>query len=69
MKEIIAFSIVLLGFIALSFLLSYPLMLLWNGCLVPAVSGVSEVTWLQTWGLAILFRFLFGSFAINSKGN
>lgn len=57
MKEIIA----LLGFIALSFLLSYPAMLLWNGCLVPAVAGVSEVTWLQAWGLACLFRLLFST--------
>jgi len=39
--------------------LSYPVMLLWNGCLVPAINGVNEVTWLQAWGLNILFGFLF----------
>ena len=43
----------------LSFLLSYPVFLLWNGCLVGAISGVAEVTWLQAWGLTVLCGFLF----------
>lgn len=42
-----------------SFLFSYPIFLLWNGCLVGAVAGVAEVTWLQAWGLAILCGMLF----------
>lgn len=54
---------VALGAIALvvflSFLLSYPVFLLWNGCLVGAISGVAEVTWLQAWGLTVLCGFLF----------
>ena len=69
MGKNIAFSIVLLFIIALSFLLSYPVMLLWNGCLVPAVAGVSEVTWLQTWGLIILFHAMFSTSYNKSKGN
>jgi hypothetical protein len=56
---------ILIGGIALlvmvSFLLSYPIFLLWNGCLVGAVAGVSEVTWLQAWGISILCAFLFKS--------
>jgi hypothetical protein len=32
--------------------------MLWNGCLVSAVEGVKEVTWLQAWGL----NFLFGTY-------
>ena len=47
--------------VALSFLLSWPVMALWNGCLVPAVQGINEVTWLQAWGLSLLFSFLFKS--------
>ncbi len=47
--------------IGLSFLLSFPVMLLWNGCLVPAVTGVSEIGWLQAWGLSILLGMLFKS--------
>lgn len=47
--------------IVISLLLAFPVMLLWNGCLVPAVAGVNEVTWLQTWGLMVLFGILFKS--------
>ena len=47
-------AIVILVFV--SFLLSYPVFLLWNGCLVGAVA---EVTWLQAWGLTVLCAFLF----------
>ena len=47
------------GLLLLSFLLSLPVYLLWNGCLVGAVAGVSEVSWLQAWGLTVLCGFLF----------
>lgn len=33
--------------------------LLWNGCLVPAVPSIKEVTFLQACGLSILFSILF----------
>ena len=45
----------------LSFLLSWPVYMLWNGCLVGAIAGVSEVSWLQAWGLTVLCGFLFKS--------
>ena len=45
--------------VMLSFLLSWPVYMLWNGCLVDAVTGVKEVTWLQAWGLNFLFGILF----------
>lgn len=53
----VVFSIA--GLLLLSFLLSLPVYLLWNGCLVGAVAGVSEVSWLQAWGLTVLCGFLF----------
>lgn len=53
------------GFIALiallSFILSAPIMWLWNGCLVGAVDGVHDITWLQAWGISVLFGLLFKS--------
>ena len=55
------FVLGLAGLLALSFLLSWPVYMLWNGCLVGAVEGVSEVSWLQAWGLTILCGFLFKS--------
>jgi hypothetical protein len=52
--------VVAIGFlIFVSFLLSWPVYMLWNGCLVDAIEGVKEVTWLQAWGLMILAGFLF----------
>jgi hypothetical protein len=52
--------------VLISFLLSWPVYMLWNGCLVGAVAGVTEVTWLQAWGLTILCGFLFKT-TVNSK--
>lgn len=56
-----AIVIGLVGLIFLSFLLSWPVYMLWNGCLVDAVEGVKEVTWLQAWGINFLFGILFRS--------
>jgi hypothetical protein len=54
--EVIAMIAIL---VVLSFLFSWPVMALWNGCLVDAVSGVKEITWLQAWGLSVLCNLLF----------
>ena len=55
-----AIAVVLLV-VVISLILALPVMWLWNGCLIPAVSGVHEITWLQAWGLSILCGFLFKS--------
>ena len=47
--------------IGLSFLFSWPVYMLWNGCLISAVDGVHEITWLQAWGISALCSFLFKS--------
>jgi hypothetical protein len=54
-----AIVIAIAGLLLLSFLLSWPVYMLWNGCLVGAIVGVNEVTWLQAWGITILCGFLF----------
>ena len=51
--------------IGLGALFAYPVMLLWNGCLVGAVAGVSAITWLQAWGLMILCSFLFKTYSVS----
>ena len=59
MDKLIA-VLVLLGIAALlSFLLAWPVMMLWNDCLVDAVTGVKEITWLQAWGLNLLAGIMF----------
>jgi hypothetical protein len=63
MKELtLALAAALVGIatlLFLSFVLSWPVMMLWNGCFVGAIDGVKEITWLQAWGLQFLFNLLF----------
>ena len=63
MKEITvgitAFVTLIVSLLFLSFVLSWPAMMLWNGCLVGAVDGVKEIGWLQAWGLQFLCNILF----------
>jgi len=58
-KAIGAVVVTLAVLILFSFLLSWPVMMLWNGCLVDAVSGLKEITWLQAWGINFLCGILF----------
>ena len=61
-----AIVIGIVGILLLSFLLSWPVYMLWNGCLVDAVTGLKEVTWLQAWGISLLCGLLFKT-SVNSK--
>jgi putative flippase GtrA len=68
MIKLISLAVTGLGAVVLlSFLLSLPVWLLWNGCLVDAVTGVNEITWLQAWGISILCGFLFKSHSTTSE--
>ena len=59
MEKLIAVLLGIATLVFLSFVLSWPVMALWNGCLVDAVSGLKEITWLQGWGISILCGLLF----------
>ena len=61
MEKIFAVIAGIVTLLFLSFLLSWPVYMLWNGCLVGAVAGVAQITWLQAWGLMILSGFMFKS--------
>jgi len=63
MEKLLAVIAGIATIVFISFLLSWPVMALWNGCLVDAVTGVKEVTWLQGWGISILCGLLFKSTA------
>ena len=67
MKEIIValgeIVVVIITLLFITFLLSWPVMELWNQCLVPAVEGIREIGWLQAWGIQFLFVMLFKSTA------
>jgi hypothetical protein len=63
MKNLIVVAAYVIGGIAslvlLSFVLSWPVMWLWNNALVGAVTGINQVTWLQAWGISTLSGLLF----------
>jgi hypothetical protein len=71
MSNFITPILVVIGSIAfllgLSFLLAWPVMLLWNGCLVDAVTVIKPIGWLQAWGITILIGFLFKTSVTTSK--
>jgi hypothetical protein len=50
-------SIFLIVFAAV--VLAWPVQLLWNGCLIPAVDGIHEIGFWQALGLNFLFSLLF----------
>jgi uncharacterized oligopeptide transporter (OPT) family protein len=60
---------VIAGLFLLSFLLSWPVWMLWNGCLVGAIDGVNEITWLRAWGLQFLFNLLVNTSISTKSGN
>ena len=65
MKDpIVALTAVVIGIVTLlfiSFLLSWPVMTLWNECLMPAVTGIKEIGWIQAWGISTLCGILFNT--------
>ena len=71
MQHAIAALTAFIGLIAaalfLSFVLAWPVMQLWNECLVPAIDGVKEVGWMQAWGIQFLFGILFKTTVTTKK--
>jgi hypothetical protein len=59
MEKLVVLFMGIVFLLFVSFVMSWPVYMLWNGCLVDAVDGVKEVTWLQAWGLNFLFGILF----------
>jgi hypothetical protein len=55
------------GILFLGFLLSWPVMWLWNNALVGAIVGINEVSWFQAWGISTLSGILFKTSVSNSK--
>ena len=67
MDKLFVILLAFAGALFVSFLFSLPVMLLWNGCLVDAVPGVAEITWMQGWGISILTSMLFKESSVSFK--
>ena len=59
MDKILAVIFIIAVAVFVSFLMSWPVYMLWNGCLVGAVSGVNEIDWTTAWGITLLCGMLF----------
>jgi hypothetical protein len=67
MTNVIATIVVGLALIVfLSFLLALPVMLLWDA-VMPAIFGLTTITWFQAWGLSLLCGLLFKSHTTTKK--
>lgn len=67
-----ALALVLAGVaivVIVGLIMSLPVMLLWNSCLVAAIPGVKEIGWLQAWGIMILSGLLFKSTTTSSSNS
>lgn len=58
-------GVVAMGLVVI-FVLAFPVMFLWNHCLVPAVNGVNAIGFWQALGLMILANVLVKT-SINTK--
>lgn len=58
MKMLHVVVMALVAALVASLIVSIPVYFLWNGCLVGAIDGVKEITWLQGWGLMVLFNIV-----------
>lgn len=56
LERVVTTTGAIVGAILFSFLLSYPAMILWNTCLVPAIPGLQHTDWLQMWGISLLLK-------------
>jgi hypothetical protein len=61
MNKFAEFITVLALGVLFSFILSWPVMVLWNAALVPTVSGIKEVDWSTAWCISLLCGMLFKS--------
>ena len=53
--------------VAVSLLLAFPVMWLWNNALVGAINGVNEIGFWQALGILILSGFLFKNTSASKK--
>lgn len=59
MENIKAALLAIFAIIGLTMVLAWPLQLLWNGCLVPAIDGINTISFWQALGLNFLASILF----------
>jgi len=59
--------LLIIGGLAITLLLTWPMQILWNICLVPAIDPINEITFWQALGINVLFSIVFGKTGLTSK--
>ena len=65
---LVMFLIVIMMYVAFAFVLSLPVMWLWNW-LMPALFGLKTITWVEALGISLLCNFLFKGSSISLNKN
>jgi hypothetical protein len=66
-KSVGAVVVLILAVVVIGMIMAWPVMILWNLCLVPAVQGLQVIGWLQAWGILVVCGILFKSTNISNK--
>jgi hypothetical protein len=56
-----AFTLAISMLVILGILMAWPVQILWNLCLIPAIDGLNSITFWQALGINILCSILFKS--------
>ena len=59
MEKLITMLGSLIGILVLAVIVAWPVQLLWNMFLVPAVEGINSIGFWQALGITVLFNILF----------
>lgn len=58
MKVFTAFAVFILAIALYAIITAFPVMWLWNYCLVPAIPSFKVINFWQAWGIKLLFNIL-----------
>jgi hypothetical protein len=67
MEKVIAALMVIALLVLVSVIVAFPIMWLWNGCLVPAIPMLVKITFWQALGIKVLVGLLSYSNTSSSK--
>lgn len=58
-NKVTKFVVLVIISVIFQLFLAWPLMLIWNIALVPAIDGVHQIDWIQAWLIMMFVRVLF----------
>ena len=56
-----------MGIIVVALIYCFPIMLMWNAWIVPAITVLMPITWMQAFGIIVVSKMLFGVSRVKTK--